>query len=104
MQNQTQTPTDILKQYIQQVIDREINKYARRPLLPSGKKYKRLIHDRLFEEKKFNADYFTDQAILIWERKSTLPRSERDFIEYVANEAMARMAKKVVKKTNDKIC
>ena len=90
-----ETKNDQFNLMLDEVLEREINRYARRPMLPAGKKYRRTILDKLFEQKHFNVEYFREQLILIYERKSRLPKAERDFIEYCGNQAMLKLAKKV---------
>jgi len=59
-----------------------INARENRPLPPKGMRYKRDWYDKI-QNKHLTDKYFLDNIKDIWDKKSNIPREERNFIDYI---------------------
>lgn len=70
-----------------------LSRYDNRPLPAAGLKYVRTGYDGLHAAGRLNVEFFLKETVLISEKRSTLPKAQRDVIEYEIAKAIQAVMK-----------
>lgn len=63
-------------------LGQSLSRYDNRPLPKEGMKYVRTGYDALHDAGRLNVEFFVKETSLITEKRSMIPKAQRDVIEY----------------------
>lgn len=75
---------------VNEQLNKLIKERVSRPEPPKGYHYTRDWYDRMNTENQLNADFFLKEIEAVWNKKSNLPSTIRQVIQYVGDLAFAQ--------------
>jgi hypothetical protein len=74
-------------------IEELLDKRSLRPLPPKGYRYKRDVYDHMKSEDMLSTEFFLDNILDIWDRKSSISSQPRGVIEYICTNALQQFTR-----------